>query len=118
MCSSDLTLLVLFVAEVYSDVLGDPSPDTLRRRLARAINRRWAVLEPLIPLGIPLLIGGAGLISVDAAVWAALGVAVAFLAIWGGITARQRGRSWPRVAGAALVSALIGVIIIVLKAWH
>lgn len=40
------------------------------------------------------------------------------LGIWGGMAARQRGSTPSRVAGAAVISALIGVVIIILKTWH
>ena len=38
--------------------------------------------------------------------------------IWGGMAARQRGSTPSRVVAAAVISALIGVIIIILKTWH
>ncbi len=110
------TLVVLMFAEVYSDVLGDPSPDTLRERLRRSVSYRWPVLDPLVPRGIPLLLGGLGIIDDDAAVWATLGVAVAFLAFGGTTTARLRGRPWHRALLAGMVSALVGVVIIVPQA--
>lgn len=112
------TLLVLFFAEVYSDVLGDPSPDSLRARMRRAAGNRWPVMDPALPMGIPLLLGGLGIITDEAAVWATLAVAVGFLAVGGAATARLRGRPWHRVAVAGVVSALVGVVIIILKAWH
>lgn len=111
------TLVVLLLAEVYSDVLGDPSPDALRVRLRRATEHRWPVLEPAVPLGIPLLLGGLGVISDEAAVSSALIVAVAFLGLGGAATARLRGRPWHRVAIAGVASAAIGMIVIILKAW-
>lgn len=112
------TLVVLLFAEVYSDVLGDPSSDRLRVRVRRATGYRWPVMEPAVPLGIPLLLGGLGVLSDEAAVWATLVVAVGFLAVGGAATARLRGRPWHRVALAGVVSALVGVVIIILKAWH
>lgn len=112
------TLVVLLFAEVYSDVLGDPSPDGLRKRLRRAISHRWPVMEPAVPLGIPLLLGGIGLIDDTTAAWTTLIVAVAFLGFGGAATARLRGRPWHRVAVAGVASALVGVVIIILKAWH
>jgi hypothetical protein len=54
----------------------------------------------------------------ERAVWATLVVAVVALAIWGGLSVHQRGGSRVRIAGAALASALIGVVIILLKSWH
>jgi hypothetical protein len=112
------TLVVLLFAEVYSDVLGDPSADPLRMRLRRATAYRWPVMEPAVPMGLPLLLGGLGVISDAAAVWATLIVAVGFLGVGGAATTRLRGRPWHRVILSGLVSALVGVIIIILKAWH
>ena len=111
------TVLVLWFAEVYSDVLGDTTTDPFRMRLARAGNEHWAVLESAVPLAIPLILGGIGVLSEDKAVVATLLVAVGALAIWGGFASRQRGSSWPQVVVAAVASALIGVIIILLKSW-
>ena len=112
-----VTVLVLWFAEVFSDVLGDISTDPFRVRLARAGNEHWAVLESAVPLAIPLILGGIGVLSEDNAVFATLLVAVGALAMWGGIAQRQRGSDWPQVVVAAVASALIGVIIILLKSW-
>jgi ABC-type proline/glycine betaine transport system permease subunit len=86
-------------------------------RLARAGNEHWAVLESAVPLAIPLILGGIGVLSEDNAVFATLLVAVGALGIWGGIASRQRGSGWPQVVVAAVASALIGVVIILLKSW-
>lgn len=111
-------LVVLYFAEVYSDVLGDPSPDPLRRRVHRAAISRWPVTEPLVPMGLPLLLGGLGVISDELAVLASLLVAVASLGIGGTVAARLRGRAWPRAVASGVVGALVGMAIVSLKAWH
>ena len=113
-----VTLVVLWIAEVYSDVLGDMGDDPLRTRFRRAADENWPVLEPIVPLGIPLLLGAVGILSEAASVLLMLLVAVVALGVWGGIAARQRGGSPLRTVGAVVVSALIGVIIIVLKTYH
>lgn len=113
-----VTVLVLWFAEVYSDVLGDTTTDPFRVRLARAGDEHWAVLEAAVPLSIPLILGGIGVLSDENAVFATLLVAVGALGMWGGIASRQRGSRWPQVAVATVASALIGVVIIVLKSWH
>lgn len=113
-----VTVVVLWFAEIYSDVLGDASPDPLRVRIRRAADEHWAVLECAVPLGIPLFLGGLGVLDEERAVWSTLIVAVVALGVWGGLSARQRGGSHMRVVMGAGVSALIGVIIIVLKSWH
>lgn len=113
-----VTLVVLWVAEIYADVLGDMSDDPLRIRLRRAADENWPVLEPIVPLGIPLLLGVAGVISEAASVLLMMLVAVVALGVWGGIAARQRGGTALRTSGAVVVSALIGVVIIILKTFH
>ena len=45
-------------------------------------------------------------------------LAIVALGIWGGMAARQRGSTPSRVVAAAVISALVGVIIIILKTWH
>jgi hypothetical protein len=45
-------------------------------------------------------------------------VAIVALGIWGGMAARQRGSTPSRVVAAAVISALIGVIIIILQTGH
>lgn len=111
------TVVVLWFAEIYSDVLGDPGSDSLRTRVRRAADEHWAVLESAIPLGIPLLLGGLGVLDEETALWTTLVVAVVALGVWGGLSVRQRGGSGLRMTGAAVASALIGVLIIILKSW-
>ena len=113
-----VTVVVLWFAEIYSDVLGDESTDPLRTRIHRAADEHWAVLECAVPLGIPLLLGGLGVLDEQTAVWCTLIVAVVALGVWGGLSARQRGGSRTRIVMGAGFSALIGIIIIVLKSWH
>ncbi|MDA2953783.1 MAG: hypothetical protein O2976_04110 [Actinomycetota bacterium] len=113
-----VTVLVLWFAEVFSDVLVDATTDPFRVRLARAGNYHWAVLEAAVPLAIPLILGGIGVLSEKNAVFAALLVAVGALGIWGGIASRQRGSGWPQAVVAAVASALIGVTIILLKSFY
>ena len=113
-----VTLVVLWIAEVYSDVLGDMRDDPVRVRFRRAAGENWPLLEPIIPLGIPLLLGFLGIISEATSVLLTLLVAIVALGTWGGIAAHQRGGSRWHVAAAVAVSALLGLIIIILKTFH
>ena len=113
-----VTLVVLWFAEIYSEVLGDMGSGSLWRRIRRAAAEHGPVLEPVVPLGIPLLLGTVGVIDEATAVLLTLVVAVLALATWGGIAARQRGASGLMTTGAAITSALLGVIIIILKTFH
>ncbi|GEM_PF-585407 len=113
-----VTLVVLWIAEVYADVLGDMRDDPLRVRFRRAADENWPVLEPIVPLGIPLVLGVLGIIGEAASVLLMMLVAVVALGVWGGIAARQRGGTALRTAAAVVMSALIGVVIIILKTFH
>lgn len=110
-----VTLVVLWFSEIYSDVLGDTTDLPLGGRIKVAAGEHLAVLEAGVPLGIPLLLGGLGVIGEEAAVWATLLVSVVALGVWGGIASANRGRPRSRVVLAVVASALIGVIIILLK---
>ncbi len=113
-----VTLVVLWFAEIYSNAIGDRGDQGLRERIRTAANEHSAVLEPIVPLGIPLLLGALGVFDEATALLITFVVAIVALGIWGGMAARQRGSTPSRVAGAAVISALIGVVIIILKTWH
>ena len=113
-----VTVVVLWFAEIYSDVLGDTIDAPLGTRIRLAANEHTAVLEAAVPLGIPLFLGGIGVLDETAAVYACLGVAVVALGIWGGLSARNRGGGSTEIMSAAVFSALIGVVIIILKSLH
>ncbi len=113
-----VTLVVLWFAEVYSSAIGDSGEQGLRQRISEAASDHAAVLEPIVPLGIPLVLGGLGLWAAGMALTITLGVGVVALGLWGGLAAIARGGSVPRAVGAGVVSACIGLVIIVLKTWH
>lgn len=109
--------VVLWIAGIYTDVLADGSTTPFRVRLARAADAELAVLQSVVPVSVPLILGMLGVLSEDQAVYGSLIVGVGALATWGALAARQRGSRPVMVAGAALFSALIGMIIIILKTW-
>jgi len=113
-----VTVVVLWFAEIYSDVLGDATNAPLSARIRKAADEHTAVLEAAVPLGIPLLLGGIGVLDENTAVYACLSVAVVALGVWGGLSARNRGGGTLQVTTAAVFSALIGVVIIILKSLH
>jgi hypothetical protein len=113
-----VTVVVLWFAEIYSDVLGDTADTPLSARIRHAAEEHTAVLEAAVPLGIPLLLGGLGVLDETTAVYTCLSVAVLALGAWGGLSARNRGGGTLQVTSAALFSALIGVVIIILKSLH
>lgn len=109
--------VVLWIAGIYALILADTSTDPFRVRLARAADDELAVLQSVVPVSVPLILGMLGVLSEDQAVYGSLIVGVGALATWGALAARQRGSHPVMVAGAALFSALIGMIIIILKTW-
>ncbi len=110
--------VVLWIADIYADILADTSADPFRVRLTRAADNELAVLQSVVPVSVPLILGMLGVLSENQAVYGSLIVGVVALATWGGLAARQRGSHPVMVAGAAVCSALIGMTIIILKTWH
>jgi len=113
-----VTVVVLWFAEIYSDVLGDTSQVPLTTSIRNAANEHTTVLEAAVPLAIPLFLGGIGVLDESTAVSICLLVAVLALGVWGGLAGHNRGGGVLRVTNAAVGSALIGVLIIVLKSLH
>ena len=110
--------VVLWIADIYADVLADTSADPFRVRLARAAHDELAVLQSVVPVSVPLVLGMLGVLSENQAVYGSLIVGVVALTTWGGLAARQRGSHPVMVVGAAVCSALVGMTIIILKTWH
>lgn len=120
------TVLVFWLAHVYAGTvahLGDPHDDAEPSsvRLGRALRHSLAhsggmLLVTLVP-AIMLTLGALGLVSHDAAIWGTLWLDVALLAVLGYFgVAGWTSRLWPRLVGALLTAAL-GVVLILLKAW-
>jgi hypothetical protein len=119
------TAAVFWLAHVYSGAvahLGDhheedhPSRVRLARAVVYSLNHSWGMLSAaLVPIVI-LGLGVVGVLSYEQAVWGTLWVDVAILAVLGylGVSTWTR-RSLPRIAGG-LATALLGVVLIVLKA--
>lgn len=111
------TLLVLFVAHSYALTVAQLAPGrrevTLREAIRRGVTESAGMLVVgLVPAAV-LLLGVVGLMRPSDAVWLALLVDVALLALLGwGITAGRTRSGWARLGGALVTAALGGVIIL------
>ena len=113
------TVVIFWVAHVFANLLAsigrsdDFRPTTA---LAHGISETSGMLlAALVPLVI-ILLGALRLVSNNSAEWAALWVNVTLLAVLAYIGLTRRGsRMWVRWAAAA-GAALLGVLIVVLKA--
>ena len=115
------TVVVFWIAHVFAGVVsnlgmtinGDKSFGALLLYAVR--HSSGLLLGALIPLLI-ILLGAAGVIADDTAVWVALWIDAALLGIIGYLAvARMTAKPWARSLGA-LVTALLGVAIMVMKA--
>ncbi|PPL19957.1 hypothetical protein [Microterricola pindariensis] len=117
------TVIVFWIAHIFAEVVGGfgatggDDAVSVRKLIAHGVQRSWGLLAAaLIPLGV-ILLGTVGVLSDDAAVWAALWVDVVLLGVLGYLAvARRTRRQAPRVVGALLTAAL-GVGIMLLKAF-
>ena len=113
-----VTVLVLWVAHLYSHALGESLER--RRRLDRAELGSVALRELAIPAAVApiaaLVLGAVGVFREETAVWLALGIGVATLAVEGAryATLERLGRIGMLLAIALNVS--LGLVIVGLKA--
>jgi hypothetical protein len=115
-----VTLVVYWLAEEYAELLGVharagrlPSADLVRSSLAAAWPMVTASFVPLAVLLVARLFGAS---SVNAA-WFALGITVVLLIIHGYGAARAAGLDGIRLASVTGAAGLLGVALVVLKAF-
>lgn len=120
------TVFVFWLAHVYAGTvahLGD-SHDAgalSSTRLGKALRHSLAhsggmLLVTLVPI-VMLTLGVFGLVSHEVAIWGTLWLDVALLAVLGYFgVAGWTPKLWPRLVGA-LITAALGVLLILLKAW-
>jgi hypothetical protein len=117
-----LTLLVYWLAERYSEVLGLAQPANRQSRPITAEHVRhvmrsgWAMVQasvtPLVVLSACRLLGAAP----ETAVNIALGYTVVLLASLGWLAATRGGLTgWPRMLATAFAT-LLGLLVVLLKA--
>jgi hypothetical protein len=113
------TVLVLWLAHVYADGLGESIGRG--RRLDRAELLSVARRELAIPLAAvgpttALLLGALGVFGESRAIWLALGVGLATLAVQGMRYARLEHLGRRGTAVSVSVSLALGLVIVALKA--
>lgn len=110
-----VTSLVFWIVHVYADTLASRVADPGRAwlDLARHHGREeMPILEAAIGPSIPLVLGTAGVLSRQAASWAAIGFGLAGLFGWGLLVARALGRhGWQAVVVGLLNVALGGLMV-------
>lgn len=113
-----VTLVVFWLAHVYSSVLGQRLNGEKFRwaGLPSTMMHELAMLEAAAPSLLFLLLASAGLIGNALAIDLALANGVVQLLAWGIIAARRLGWSWPASLTAGAFDAALGIIIVMLKA--
>ncbi|MFP3466771.1 hypothetical protein [Leifsonia sp. SIMBA_070] len=115
------TVAVFWAAHVYAGTIAGHGLDEggrsgLASSFRAALRRSLGFLTSALPQSAVLLLGALHTIDDTAALWAALWLGVAILAVLGFTVFALRGDSWPiRIIGA-VTTALFGVAMIVLKA--
>ena len=116
-----VTVVVFFAAHVFSGTLARLAASdgaagvwpSVRASVQHSSGMLLAALPPLVVL----LLGTARLIPDDTAIWAALLLDVALLAVLGWlIVARWTTRFWPRLL-SAVITAAFGRVLVALKAF-
>lgn len=112
-----VTLLVFWLAHVYSDLLGLRlrHGDHRGRALGYAMAQQAALLEGPAPTLAVLGLGSAGLVEDRLAINLALAGGVIQLFAWGVVVARRLGRAMPAAIVAGLVDAGFGAAVIGLE---
>jgi hypothetical protein len=113
-----VTGLVFWVAHVYASLIAGRY--TAGRRLTRAevgaeFYGEWPVVQAFFPPVVVLLLGTIGLLSHDTAVNIAIAVGVAALVLWSLAIGRQERMSPLALALMALLNALFGAAVVLLK---
>lgn len=113
------TVVVLWIAHVYSDAMGETI--ATRHRLDRAeladVARRevWIPLAAVAPVGA-LALGGLGVLRESTAIWLAFGIGLAALFVQGLRYAGVEDLSGLARVVAVAVPVLLGLTIVALKA--
>jgi hypothetical protein len=114
-----VTLIVYWLSERWSEVLASNlrgEPLTVRRIMA-VFGQGWAMVEasygPLVVLGLCWALGATNATALDIA----LGFCVATLAALGLLAGQRAGLSRWAVLGSGAFTALLGFVLIVLKAF-
>jgi hypothetical protein len=113
-----ITTLVFWLAHVYAHALAHSVGQDEHLSLAelRHIARREAsILEAGVPPVAALLLGAFGLVSEQVAVWLALAVGLAVLAVQGALFARVERLAWLGTLVVITLNLGLGLLLIGLK---
>jgi hypothetical protein len=113
-----VTTFVLWLAHVYAHALAQivgHDQHLTRAELVHVAGREASLLESGVPSVVALLLGAAGILSADAAVWLAIGLGMAVLALQGVVFARVERLGWPATAAVVTLNLSFGVLLIWLK---
>jgi hypothetical protein len=113
-----VTSVVFWLAHVYAHGIAESVADDRHlslARLQRIARREASIVEASLPPFIALSLGAFGLLSTKAAVWLAIGLGLAVLALQGIIFARVEGLG--RIATLAVIAAnlCLGLVLVGLK---
>ncbi len=105
-----------WLAHAYAEFIAQGIHEHIRPRLVATLRQELPTVQAAVPLvGIMLVLGTVG-VGENAAVYAALWLAVAELLAFAFVAARHNRLRGLALLGAAGTSALFGVAIVVLKA--
>lgn len=111
--------IIFWLTHAYADLMGERAgnhdPSSWRSPRTVLVDE-WPMVESALPPIVVLALGALHVLSRDAAVWAALVVAVAELMLWGYVAGRRMGAGIAGAGGAALVNGVLGGLIVALKA--
>ena len=114
------TVIIFWAAHVYAGTVAHHGFENgrvigIRESLQGALRRSWGLLvSALIPASI-LLLGVAKIVPDDAAIWIALWMCVAVLAVLGYIAFARRRSPWHIRLLGAMATAGFGILMILLK---
>jgi hypothetical protein len=113
-----VTTIVLWLAHVYAHSLEHSvaHDQHLSRAALQHIARREAsIVEAAVPPLVPLLLGALGVVSTNAAVWAAFGLGLAVLGVQGVVFARVERLGWLGAGAVVVANLAFGVALVGLK---
>ena len=112
------TMLVLWIAHVYSEVLAERVHRARRlswQEVATAMAQDWPLVQAAAPAVVAMGLAALGLWSRDTGVLVGLALGVLSLFVWGVVIGRRSRSSWPYTLVVATVSGALGAVIIVLE---
>ncbi len=110
--------LTFWLAHAYAELIAKHVQRDQRLTFAQAgavLEHEWPLVQAAIPTLVLMLIAGVGVIEARTGVYIALGLGIAQLFAWGYYVGHQSGRSPFRQLLVALVSGMIGLLMVALK---